>query len=81
MSRKFYKNVVTITVITEDAPLDQMSLAAVEYEISEGDCVGGPLDIKSTAMGGKRTANMLYDFGSEPDFFHLDDNGKDVEYW
>ena len=81
MSRKFYRNVVQIVVLTEDEPLGGgvPTLSSIEYEINYGDCVGGELSIDSKQISSKQVADALYDLGSEPGFFQLDDDGNSVD--
>lgn len=76
MSRKFYKNVVTITVLTEEPIEDGTDLDAIHEEISVGGWVGSSVGIVTTELSGKECADALYAVGSEPGFFQLDDNGR-----
>ena len=78
MAKKFFLNKFTIVVLSEDAPLEFDDLADIDYEIDQGDCVGGELEVEVTQLTSKEAADKLYELGSEPGFFQLDDNGKDL---
>lgn len=77
-TRKFYRTVITVEVLSEE-PLDPtVSLADVESAITDGDCSG---DVKFTAsetLTGPQTADALMKQGSDPEFFRLTENGEDV---
>ncbi len=78
--RKFFHNIMTIHILSEDEPLsEEMSLADLHYAISEGDCVGDSISIRSNKITGKEAAARLNAYGSEPGFFRLDDKGNDLE--
>jgi hypothetical protein len=78
--RKFFHNIVTIHVLSEDEPLSgDMSLSDIDYAITDGDSVGGGVEIRSEEMTGKEAATRLSAYGSEPGFFQLDEDGNDLE--
>lgn len=80
MTRKFFINKVTISVLTEDEPLrDNIDIADLAYAIDDGPAVGGPMVIESTPVTAKAAADKLYEFHSDPSFFRLDDDGNDLE--
>ena len=77
--RKFYKNVITIIVLSEGAPIsDEATLAQIEYEFTEGEFSAGPLTIDAVEVSGQEAADILCDQGSQPDFFGLDYEGNDT---
>ncbi len=79
MARKFYKTTFVVEVLSEDAPLDVFSsLAEVGYQISEGACVGD-ISGASEEISAKKTAELCLDFHSDPGFFQLDDEGRELE--
>jgi len=78
--RKFFLNKFTICVLSEDVPLEVDDLSDVDYEIDQGDCVGGTLEVEAAPLTAKETVDKLYEFGSEPGFFRLDEDGEDVDY-
>lgn len=76
--RKFYKTIVTFVVLSEE-PIEGMDLGAISYESDNGDIVRGDLEYDTTEISGITAAEMLYEVGSDPGFFQLDDNGNDSE--
>lgn len=77
--RKFYKNVLTVEVLSEEPISGHLSLKDIEYMITDGDCSG---DIKwkpQVVLNGKKCADALSGQGSEPGFFRLDDEGNDTD--
>jgi hypothetical protein len=76
-AKKFYLNIITLKVLSEDEPLDgDLDVKEIAYEIDEGACVGNGLDFVHKELSGKETADLLREFGSEPGFFQLDDDGN-----
>lgn len=71
-----YKTKLTIEVLSEGEYGDGLTLEQIAYDISEGPCVGRLSIEKSTTLSAKEMADALVDFGSEPSFFQLDDNGE-----
>jgi hypothetical protein len=79
-NRKFYKHSVTVVFLAEDSPLDFETLGDINYAITDGPCVGlFPTDESCVEVTGKEAAELLSEFGSEPSFFNLDDEGNDVD--
>jgi hypothetical protein len=76
--RKFYRTVVTVEVLSEQ-PLDDMGLDALNYAITEGDCVGRTHFGDPQEIEPADAADRLREMGSEPGFFQLDDKGDDIE--
>lgn len=74
----FYKTIIQIEVLSEDKPVDDLDLRQISYEIYDGDCVGASSLISKQELTGKECANELYDLGSEPEFFNLDDDGNSL---
>lgn len=72
MSRKFYKNVITVTVLSEDTPVEFDNLADLHDIIDTGDCVG-KYTTTSESISDDETRASLYEMGSEPGFFGLED--------
>ena len=76
--RIFYKTVFKIEVLSE-GPIDGLSIEDIAYEIDQGSCVGGPFGpSKCKKLDGKQAADALYEWGSEPGFFGLNDRGGDT---
>jgi hypothetical protein len=75
---KYYITHIDVTVLSE-YPYDPDSLEDLSYDITEGDCVGNFLMGKSKELTGKQMADKLYELGSEPAFFQLDDDGNSTK--
>jgi hypothetical protein len=75
--RKFFKQVIQVTVLSKDVPLEWVDLSEVERAIDQGDCVGKVEEISSTPLTGKEAADALTEFGSEPGFFRITEDGND----
>jgi hypothetical protein len=76
-SRKFYKTIIQVEVLSED-PFTYNSLSDIDDSISFGDCSGTYITIKEKRISGKLAAKSLIAQGSDPEFFMLDKNGKDI---
>lgn len=77
--RKFYKTTIKVVVLSE-GPLENIeSLHDVAYSIDEGDCSGVWSVKKSEVITGKQAANALLKQGSDPEFFQIDKNGKNLD--
>jgi hypothetical protein len=78
--RKFYKRVFKFEVLSE-TPLDgDYDLTELDALTDTGDCVGRFLDDDGNeTLDGKAMAAALYEAGSEPGFFNLDDEGIDLD--
>ena len=74
--RKFYTNTITIDILTEDKTLDSDDLDDIVNRITYGDAVAGELNITSVEISSKVAADKLLQFGSDPEFFRLDDEGE-----
>ena len=75
----FFKTTITVTVLSEN-PLGLVcnDLGELHYRITNGDCVGTIKDASHEQITGKQCADTLYELGSEPDFFRLDDEGNTI---
>ena len=76
--RKFYKTRFTYEVLSEE-PLGEVTLESLAEMCDSGSCVGRWWDSKEKKLDGKEAADALCDFGGEPGFFMLDDDGNDTE--
>lgn len=81
MTRKFYKTIVRIEVLSEDgeAACDISDLPALYDNITTGPWSGRILKPQVTELTGKQAARALQRQGSDPEFFHLDEAGNDLE--
>lgn len=78
--RTFYRNVFTIEILSEEPLSGEERLSDIEYLIGPGPCSG---KIETTTdneqVDGRDMARLLQDQGSEPGFFSLDEQGRDVD--
>lgn len=74
--RKFYKTVLTVTIIS-DEPYEYYDLDHVHYDITRGDC-SGEVEVESCEITAKQAAELLIKQGSEPGFLFLDENGNEI---
>lgn len=76
--RKFYKTTITLTILSEDRPVDNLSMEGIGYAVTDGDCVlhtrtDGYVEVPAAEM-----ARLLDEAGSEPDYFMLTPEGEDL---
>jgi hypothetical protein len=76
---KYYRTKFTFFVLSEGSPVNDMDLADLARECDQGDCVGSTLHAEVEEITGREAAAALYEVGSEPGFFNLDDNGEPVD--
>lgn len=76
-NRKFYRTVYTVEVLSEE-PVGEMSLADLDYEITEGHSSGRFLSTENEEVDGKKMAELLKAQGTDPEFFQLNDEGEDI---
>jgi len=78
--RKFFKTVIQIEILSEDAPVpDDMELADIAHEIVDGDWSGARTAVETKELTGAEAAKALIDQGSDPAFFNLSDSGEDID--
>lgn len=80
--RKFYKTILTFAVLSEDESVSTGSLddlATVAEACDTGDYVGMMLKEEAVELTPAEAAKALVEFGSEPGFFQLDDQGRDLD--
>lgn len=77
-TRKFYKTVFQIEVLSEEPINDCVSLEQLSREIECGDFSGQIERINSEELSGEGMANLLLKQGSDTEFFMLDENGNDI---
>ena len=76
--RRFYKTTVTFTVLSEEPIPPHADLQYIAVECNEGQYVGNFSANDEQLLNGGAMVDALYEAGSEPGFFSLDDNGQDV---
>ena len=77
--RKFYRQVVQVEILSEDAPLEWDNLADIHYAITTGDCSGKLNELIAEEVDGRKMAELLIKQGSDPSFFRLDDEGRTID--
>lgn len=76
---KYYETTITVKVLSQEAPVETMSLEDIAHEIVNGDLVGSFGDTVVIELSPKEAAEMLYQYGSQPEFFNLDDEGNTLD--
>lgn len=77
--RKFYRTILHVIVLSEDAPVDRLDLAQINEAITDGDCSGSVRVVEVQQLTSVETANQLMEQGSDPEFFQLSESGDDLE--
>lgn len=76
---KYYKTTFEVVVLSEE-PITDIDLEDIPYLVNEGNGVLHTfVATDEKKLYGKEMAEQLYDAGSEPEFFNLDDNGEIVD--
>ena len=75
--KKYYRTTFTIAVLSEEPILGDLSDAL--QEANTGSYVAYGEDSVQTEFTGKQMADALYEAGSEPGFFMLNDEGGEEE--
>ena len=79
-SRKFYRTVVQVEVLSEEPFQEGMSLYDLASAIDDGGYSGWiTLPVQDEVHNGKEMAKLLKKQGSDPEFFNLDSDGNDLE--
>ena len=82
MERKFYRTSVTFIVLSEEPIPAWMDMGAIVTECENGEYVANyNIDTPDNqeVLTPKQMADALYEAGSDPGFFRLDDNGNEIE--
>lgn len=78
--RVFYRTSILVEILSEDPGVtDNMDLEAVHEYMTTGDGVGRVRTLGEVKMSAYEAAETLSEFGSEPGFFRLDEQGNDTE--
>lgn len=75
--RKFYKTIISMRILSEDPIPRDLTITEIIQECDSGSFVGDEMEHKDTELNGKQAVAALYDVGSEPGFFRLNDRGGD----
>jgi len=74
-SRKFYRQLFNIEVLSEGEPLNDVSLQDIDYEITNGHCSGIVKEAVREEVTAEKMAELLKTQGSDPEFLL----GEDTE--
>ncbi|SRR5579884_2494765 len=74
----FQRTIIEVEVLT-DAPYDPQTLDQVAYDIIEGAASGQWNVVRQEAIDGLTMVGLLAAQGSDPEFFHLDGEGKNLD--
>lgn len=77
--RKFYRHRYTLEVLSETQFDGDVELRDVLRECDEGELVLHSISHETFEETPQIMAKLLNDCGSEPGFFNLDDEGKDLD--
>lgn len=77
--RKFYKHRIVVEYLSDrPMPPDGLNLSEVDYETDQGECVGDiRREVVNEEISAKECARLLLAYGSQPDFFMLNEEGED----
>ena len=75
-TRKFYRTVIEVEILSEEPLNDVKNLDAVYYDITWGDCSGAINVTATETVNGAQIAKLLNAQGS--DFFQVDEHGNDI---
>lgn len=78
-TRKFYKTVFAVEVLSQSPIPGRMELEDVLRECRDGEYSMRSLGCEEKELNGKQAARALRKQGSAPEFFQLTDKGEDVE--
>lgn len=77
MTRRFYRTVVQIEILSEEPFGNPEDLENVHYAITEGDCSGSVTILAQEQVDAARMAKLLEAQGSDAGFFRLDSEGNE----
>lgn len=77
--RKFFRQVIQVEVLSEDVPLEWDNLRDIHDAITTGDSSGIMTEVENEIVDGPTMAKLLVKQGSDPGFFRLDGEGREVE--
>lgn len=79
-TRKFYRTVVTVEILSEDPFDGTQDLEYIDWAITDGDCCGKQtVTVDNAELDGPAAAAFLVANGDDPEFFGLTEEGEDVE--
>lgn len=75
--KKYYKTKITIEVLSEEPIPSWMEASNVLTGMDTGEFVGVTSKASPTELTGKQMADELTKFGSQPEFFSLNEDGEE----
>ncbi len=78
MSKKFYKTVITVEVLSE-SPYKETNLETIAFDIKDGECSGNVNITSEEELTSKQMVDALKNQGSDTEFFNLDEEGNDLD--
>jgi len=76
--KKIYKTRIIVEVLSEEPINENFSLKDIIDEMTDGEYSGTVDQKKPSTLMGKTAANAIIRQGSDPEFFGLDINGKEI---
>jgi hypothetical protein len=76
---KFFKTVITVTVLSADRAVQSVNLTRIAHEIMEGEWSGNVENDGGTELTPKEAAEALIAQGSDPEFFQIDAEGDPLD--
>jgi hypothetical protein len=73
---KYYKTIVTITILSEEVPPEWNNLKDIDYLIDQGHCSGMVEATSETEVTAKEMAQLLMEQNTDTEFFNLDEEGN-----
>lgn len=76
--RAYYKTIITYQVLHEDPIPDDTCLGDIVEMCDSGPCVGDLKKWETKTVDGETMAKLLTEARSDPSFFDIDCNGRDL---
>ena len=77
--KKFIKQTITVTILTEGYIPEWDTLSDVDYLITDGEAVGDITIESNEKISEEEVKKLLIKFGSEPGYFGLEDDDEEDE--
>jgi hypothetical protein len=76
-SKKFYRQIFEVEVLSEGEPLNNVSLQDIDYQITDGHCSGIVKETVREEVSSEKIAELLKAQGSDPEFLLGDDENTE----
>lgn len=76
----YYETIFTFKVYSDRPINPDMELGDIVSECVDGDMVGSTEVREERQITSQQMAQKLYEVGSDPGFFELDDDGNRIDY-